>query len=144
MYRIRWRDGMPRRPYYGTVGKFDSDGRSVRHWSNPRHPFIRRFFALNQHRQWFDLVCDEQVGAPPDAEIKQPATETTLETVTAATPVAVVAVAEEVTDADVIERPRRRGRNTRIRKDAAQGDRTRARHLGERDCDGDQKGGAEE
>lgn len=59
MVRIRFRDGVAKRPHYGVIGRFTSDGVSLRKWVGKHVPLLRRFFALNQHRRMFEIVDDD-------------------------------------------------------------------------------------
>ena len=123
--RIRFRDGVPRRTHYAFTG-FDSNGVSTKKWLGARVPLLRRFFCLNLHRQMFEVVDADWKPDPP-AIVDPPAcvecapiaggedaNPLPAESLPAFLSPAEIA-AEDLEDANQIERPRRRGRPPKVR-----------------------------
>lgn len=64
MIRIQWRDPAKRRVSYAGF-RFDGEGVSTKAWAKRTDLRLKRFFNLNQHRQWFEVV----EVAPPGAGV---------------------------------------------------------------------------
>lgn len=148
--RIRFRDGVTRRSHYAFTS-FDENGVSKKKWLGAHVPLLRRFFCLNLHRQMFEVVDADWKPTPPAVVAPESESVPTAggedanplpaESLPAfLSPDEIAAEAKE--DADKDERPRRRGKYSKVRPKPANVHPQGHGHLGARDGGSHQARGA--